>query len=389
MALIVKKFGGTSLATSSHITHLAKQIRKDVDNGDSIVVIVSAMSSTTDNLITMASKICNNPETRELDMLLTTGERISMSLFSMALNSFNIKSCSFTGSQVGIITDDNHNNARIIEIRGNRLKDTIKNGIVPVIAGFQGISEKKEITTLGRGGSDTTAVAIATFLEADECEIYTDVDSVLTADPRIIPNAKNIKEISYNEMLEMASLGSAVIHPRAVALAKKFNIKLRVKSSFNEGEGTMISDDSSMEGFIVRGISHKEDLTAISLKTKIDINTLLNEIYKNNIKIKFFVNKNHDSITFIIDSDKISIALTALEKITESVKVNNDIAAISIIGIGLNNNMNINKKILDITDKYAKEIETIFFNEFSLTIISGKSIMSKLITKFSKAFNLE
>ncbi len=388
MALIVKKFGGTSLATSAHITHLAKQIRKDIDKGDSIVVIVSAMSSTTDNLLTMASQICDDPETRELDMLLTTGERISMSLFSMALNSFNIKSYSFTGSQVGIITDDNHNNARIIEIRGNRLKDAVKNGIVPVIAGFQGISEKKEITTLGRGGSDTTAVAIAAFLNADECEIYTDVDSVLTADPRIVPNAKNIKEISYSEMLEMASLGSAVLHPRSVALAEKFNIKLRVKSSFNEGEGTMISDGNSMEGFIVRGISHKENLTAISLKTKININTLHDKMYSQNIKIKFFINKNQDSITFIIDRNNINKTLTALEEITESVKVNNDIAAISIIGIGLNNNLDINNKILKITNKYANEIEAIFFNEFSLTIISGKSIMNKLIMKFSETFDL-
>ncbi|MFO8062876.1 MAG: aspartate kinase [bacterium] len=388
MALIVKKFGGTSLATPSHIMHLAGTVRDEIDRGNKIVIIVSAMNKTTDELTAMASEICDHPNKREMDMLLTTGERISMALFSMALNSYNIKSYSYTGSQVGIITTPDHTDAKIIEIRGTRLKEALKKNITPIIAGFQGVSASREITTLGRGGSDTTATAIASYLSAERCEIYTDVDGVYTVDPHIVYNAKHVKEIAYEEMLIMASTGSRILHPRSVEIAMKNNLKLCVKSSFNEGVGTMITDRNAIEGMDVRGISHRENLTALNIKTNESIMDIIKLLSENDMDFEMFANKSQDAVTLITDSNSVSDILARIEEKSESISINNDLSIITIIGSGLYHNKDVLKKILRITDKYKNDIFTIIKDELKFSIVTKKPYLSKLLSELSEELGL-
>lgn len=389
MSVIVKKFGGTSLATSSHIMHQARKIRDEIKKGNQVIIIVSAMNKTTDELGMLASEISMHPNTREMDMLLTSGERISMSLFAMALNSFHIQSCSFTGSQVGIITSDNHNNARILKIRGQRLRDALKRGITPVIAGFQGVSERKEITTLGRGGSDTTAAAVAAYMKADICEIYTDVDAVFSADPRIVYNAKYIESISYDEMLVMADLGTRVLHPRAVEIARRFGIPLCVKSSFNQGVGTMVVDRDNIESMEIRGISHSDDLSIVQLKCSNDIISVLDTVYSADVKIRFIIKRDNEALSFVVKSDDVNRVLGAIEQECSSISVNSDISAVSIIGYAITEDKTSRDVLLKLTAKYADAIESFIFSELAVTIIIKSIHMEKLVREAAKAFSLE
>lgn len=389
MSLIVKKFGGTSLATSSHIMHQARKVRDEINKGNQVIIIVSAMNKTTDELGVLASQISTQPNTREMDMLLTSGERISMSLFAMALNAFQVKSCSFTGSQVGIITTGDHNNARIIRIKGQRLEEALNKGITPVIAGFQGVSEDKEITTLGRGGSDTTAAAVAAYMKADICEIYTDVDGVYSADPRIVYNAKYIDAISYDEMLVMAHLGSRVLHPRAVEIARHFKIPLFVKSSFNQGVGTMVIDKDRIEAMEIRGISHSDNLSVISLKCSRDLISVLKTVYSVNTEILFSIRKSGNTISFIVNSNSVNKVLGAIEEQCESVTVNSDISAVSVIGYAINRDSSARNTLLELTDQYKDFIDSVIFSELSVTIIIKSIHMEKFIKEASRAFALE
>jgi aspartate kinase len=261
MALVVQKFGGTSVGTPERIQLVAKRIAQTHAQGDQLVVVVSAMGHTTDELIDLAHRVSKRPPNREMDMLLTTGERISMALLSMALADLKVPALSLTGSQTGIITDQSHRRARIRRILGDRVKSALQLGSVVIVAGFQGVSETKEITTLGRGGSDTTAVALAVALRAEKCEIYTDVDGVYSADPRIVKQAKFWKKIPHDLMVEMATRGAGVLHPRSVELAKQFNVPLCVKNSLNEHEGTTVisreskQQNQGMEDFQVTGVT--------------------------------------------------------------------------------------------------------------------------------------
>ncbi len=259
MALIVQKFGGTSVGTPERIRSVANRIARSQGEGHQLVVVVSAMGHTTDELIDLAHRVSKNPPHREMDMLLTSGERISMALLSMALSDCNVQARSFTGSQSGIITDESHRRARIRSILGDRVRLTLKEGVVAIVAGFQGVSEKKEITTLGRGGSDTSAVALAAALQADACEIFTDVDGVYSADPRIVPQAQLWNVISHDLMVEMATRGAGVLHPRSVELAKQFGVSLKVRNSLNENEGTAVVSSllktRGMEEFGVVGVT--------------------------------------------------------------------------------------------------------------------------------------
>ncbi|HQQ67673.1 MAG TPA: aspartate kinase [Candidatus Cloacimonadota bacterium] len=262
MAIIVKKFGGTSVGSVELIRKIAKRLAKDYHRGDQLVVVVSAMAKTTDNLFSLAYEITRHPSRRELDMLLTAGERISMSLLSLSLMEEGIPSISFTGSQSGIITDNHHGNAKILKVNAYRIHEELAKDKIVIVAGFQGVSTAKEITTLGRGGSDTSAVALACYLGAEKCEIFTDVDGVYTADPRIVPGASFIKEIGYADMLALAYSGSKVLHPRAVEFACKYHVPVEVKSSFTFAEGTMIRAENSpkeslMEDRFVSAIAHK------------------------------------------------------------------------------------------------------------------------------------
>jgi aspartate kinase len=254
MSLILQKFGGTSVGSPERIRLVADRIARSKSKGNDVVVVVSAMGHTTDELISLAHRVSNQPPHREMDMLLTAGERISMALLSMALADCKIPAISFTGSQSGIITDQSHRRARIRRILGDRIRLAIQEGKVPIVAGFQGVSETKEITTLGRGGSDTTAVALAAALKAEACEIYTDVDGVYSADPRVVPQARLWKTLPHDLMIEMATRGAGVLHPRSVELAKQFGVKLKVRNSLNENEGTVL-ETKGMEDYSVTGVS--------------------------------------------------------------------------------------------------------------------------------------
>ncbi|MEO0234016.1 MAG: aspartate kinase [candidate division WOR-3 bacterium] len=389
MALIVKKFGGTSLATPDLIKHLAKKVALDIKSGNKVVVVVSAMGKTTNELISMAKSLTSNPDQREMDMLLTAGERISMALFSMALNSLDIKAYSFTGSQVGIITTSTHTDAKIITVKGERLLEALSNGITPIIAGFQGISSTKEITTLGRGGSDTTAVAIAAFLKADLCEIYTDVDGVYKVDPRIVPESKIIKKISYDEMLLMSHLGSKVLHPRSVEIAKKYKIPIAVKSSFNEGEGTMVTNIENIESSGVNSISVKDDLALVSMKTgDLGLVKFLNDLNEKDLRIELFITKSLENISLVISQDKVNDLLPLVENFSNSLSVSSDISLISLIGEGISEDKNIIKTIIEIVSKYDKDIFGIFTNKISYTIVTKKAYKEKIVKEVGKRFEL-
>lgn len=271
MALIVQKYGGTSVGTPERIGKVADRIARARAHGDSIAVVVSAMGRSTDDLIALAHQISENPPAREMDMLLTTGERVSMALLSMALQVRGVRATSLTGSQSGIITDSSHRRARIRKVLGDRIRHGLNDGSVVIVAGFQGVSEEKEITTLGRGGSDTTAVALAAALEAERCEIYTDVDGVFSADPRKIKAVRFHRVLSHEIMVEMALRGAGVLHPRCVELAKKYAVKLSVRSSFNEKEGTEIMSKKEMskhdlEAMRFAGVSADDDKMLVRLK---------------------------------------------------------------------------------------------------------------------------
>ncbi len=258
MSLIVQKFGGTSVGTPERIRSVASRIAKTYQAGNRLVVVVSAMGHTTDELVDLAYRVSKNPPNREVDMLLTAGERISMALLSMALADLEVPALSFTGSQSGIITDQSHRRARIQKILGDRIRSALAEGYVAIVAGFQGVSAAKEITTLGRGGSDTTAVALAAALKADVCEIFTDVDGVYSADPRVVPEARLWSTIPHSFMVEMANRGAGVLHPRSVDLAKQYQVPLRVRNSLNENEGTIVVSSSTgvgMEDFSVTGVA--------------------------------------------------------------------------------------------------------------------------------------
>lgn len=267
MAVIVKKFGGTSVGSVGLIKNIADKIASGMQKGDSLVLVVSAMAKTTDELFTLAHAVSPHPNRREMDMLLTAGERISMSLMSFALQERGISSISFTGSQSGIITDSRHGNARILNVKAFRIKEELALGKVVIVAGFQGVSVAKEITTLGRGGSDTSAVALASYLKADLCEIFTDVEGVYTADPRLVKEPRRLSEVGYDAMLALSYNGSKVVHPRAVEFACKYNIPVEVKSSFTFLPGTMIrlEKDIQVEDRVLTAIAHKEDLIRYGL----------------------------------------------------------------------------------------------------------------------------
>ncbi len=272
MALIVQKFGGTSVGTPQRISLVADRIAKAHGKGNKLVVVVSAMGQTTDELIELARKVSRAPSQREMDMLLSVGERISMSLLSMALMDRGVRAISFTGSQTGIVTNQSHSRARIKHILGDRVRESLAKGMVAIVAGFQGVSEGKEITTLGRGGSDTTAVALAAALRADLCEIFTDVDGIFSADPCIVPSARLLKKISHDVMVEMSIRGAGVLHPRSVELAKQYSVPLCVRSSLNEKEGTSVvaaklnNDSKGMEDFRVTGVTSDKDKMLISIE---------------------------------------------------------------------------------------------------------------------------
>lgn len=346
--IIVQKYGGTSVGSIDRIKNVAKQIISVKNEGHKVVVVVSAMADTTNSLIEKAKAINEEPSDRELDMLLSTGEQISISLLAMAIQSLNHDVISLTGAQCGIVTDGNHKKARITEINTDRILKELSENKIVIVAGFQGISKDNNITTLGRGGSDTTAVAIAAALQADKCEIYTDVDGVYTTDPRVVKNAKLLDQISYDEMLELASLGAKVLHPRSVELARKFNIALVVKSSFKKSKGTEIVEVDAVEKVSVRGVSLDKNIAKISILEVPDkpgiAFKLFSTLSKNNIQVDMIIqNINRQSvndISFTIKQEDLQDAIKISQKIVDQIgakKVVYDqaVSKLSVVGTGI------------------------------------------------------
>ena len=348
MGLIVQKFGGSSVADAQKVENVARRVTDTYNEGNSVVVVVSAQGDTTDDFLDKAAEINTAPSKREMDVLLSAGEQISMALLAMAIEKLGYPVVSLTGWQAGIKTTSNYSDARIRTIDTERLERELDMKRIVIVAGFQGINKYDDITTLGRGGSDTTAVALAAALHADKCEIYTDVDGVYTADPRIVPDAKKLKDVSYDEMLELASLGANVLHNRSVELALKYNVKLEVKSSFQRVDGTVVKEVKNVEKMMVRGVTRDNDVARISIvgidntpgkafrvfsllaKANVNVDVILQSIGRNDTKdISFTVTeKQLDDAVAVINENLETIG-------AESVEFNKDVSKVSIVGAGM------------------------------------------------------
>ena len=396
--LIVKKFGGTSVQDKERIYNVAKRCKEDYEKGNDIVVVLSAMGKQTDELIKLAKDINEDVPKREMDMLLTVGEQTSVALMSMALSKLNIPSISLNAFQVPIYTTNVYGNSRIKEIRTERIKEELSKGKIVIITGFQGIDEGDNYTTLGRGGSDTTAVALASVLKADLCQIYKDVEGVYTADPRIVPNAKKIDEITYDEMLEFASLGAGVLHNRAVELAKKNKIPLDVRSSLNEKEGTIVKEMADMEKMLVSGVTADSDIVYIAVKG-------ITERKGAEYKLFDALGKKHINVDIIIqslrDDEKIDISFTVHkdnEKETveiikqtfteyEKIDVQKNMAKVSIVGSGMMTNAGAAAKMFEALHEQNIEIKMISTSEIRLSVlIDEENITKALVSVHDKFF---
>lgn len=403
MALIVQKFGGTSVASIERINAVAEHVCACRLAGDDIVVVVSAMSGETDRLLGLAKEINPQPHGRELDVVLSTGEQVTIGLLSMALEARGCPARSYTGNQVSIRTDNAHNKARITGIDDQRVRSDLAAGRVVVVAGFQGVNETGCITTLGRGGSDTTAVAIAAALKADECRIYTDVDGVYTADPRIVPQARRLERITYEEMLEMASLGSKVLQIRSVEFASKYNVNLRVLSSFKEGYGTLITEEvESMEQALISGIAHNRDeakLTVVGVPDKPGIAShILGPIAAANIEVDMIVQNvgadNTTDFTFTVHRNDYDRALQILEQVAADLgakRVNGDnkIIKISVVGVGMRSHAGIASMMFRALADEGINIMMISTSEIKISVVIAEKYLELGVRTLHSAFELD
>ncbi len=400
--LVVQKYGGSSVANVKRIQKVAQRVVGYSKKGYQLVIVVSALGDTTDQLIELADKINPNPSQREMDMLLSTGEQISVALLAMAIHKLGARAISFTGSQVGIITDTSHTQARIIKINGNKIKEELKKGNIVIVAGFQGVTLNQDITTLGRGGSDLTAVAIAKELKADSCEIYTDVEGIYTTDPRIEPRARKIKKITYDEMLEMASLGAQVMQSRSIEVAKKFDVPLHVRSSFSDKSGTLIIKEvKKMEDVVVNGITLNKNEAKITLCGVLDKPGVAVKLFKNladaGVSVDMIVqNVSHTrstDISFTIaksESAKAAkIAKLVAKKIgAGEVLLDEDIARVSIVGVGMKSHRGVAAKMFGILADNKINIEMISTSDISISCIIKKKNAEIAVRKLHKEFRL-
>ena len=386
MALIVKKFGGSSVATPDKMRAIVQRVLKGSQPDDKIVIVVSAMGKSTDKLIELASQITSKTYGREMDMLLSTGEQVSIALMAMAFQEAGHKSISFTGAQAGITTSDAFNKGRILDIQPDRILKALDEGNIVIVAGFQGITDSGDITTLGRGGSDTTAVAIAGAIHADVCEIYTDVEGIYTSDPRVVPNAQKMKEITYGEMLEMAKLGAGVMQPRAVEMGSRFNIPIHVRSTFSENEGTIIQEAYSMEikQYLIRGVAEDKNVAKITvpgIPNKPGYAYKLFETLANaNVVVDMIVqsvrvaNEGVTDITFTISRDELASAKDVLEQIkgmmpVEDILIDDKMAKVSVVGAGMAGHPGIASGMFGVLGKNNINIEIISTSEISITCL--------------------
>jgi aspartate kinase len=400
MSVVVIKFGGTSLATPVLIRRAAQKVARYRKKHD-VITVVSAMAHTTDELFAMSKRISPSPKARELDMLLTAGERISVALFSMALERLNLEAVSFTGSQVGIITDTTHTDARILEIKGDRLKQALAAHKIPVVCGFQGVSLEKEITTLGRGGSDTTAVALGAALGAERCIIFTDVDGVFTEDPHRYPGAKKIGSLSYGEMLELSCRGTQVLHPRASSIAARYCIPIEIRNSFNNRAGTIITAVEGMEHPKPRAMTHCEDLYLVTLvqvlKRPQYLSQILTEIAEAGIHLKFFFHGVSDEkrfdLSFITPLDERTAVKKILRGIMKKlrirqVKESTDICSLSIIGRGIGSESTVLTQTFAALSHARIHIEAVTTSELSINIFLKRTYLDRAVKVLLKKFRL-
>jgi len=406
MSLIVQKYGGTSVGTPERIRAVARRVARYKSLGHKIVVVVSAISGETNRLIGLAKEIMAEPDPRELDVIVSTGEQVSIGMTTLALIELGIKAKSYTGSQVKILTDDAHTKARILKIDPHNIQEDLDQGYVVVVAGFQGVDEQDNITTLGRGGSDTTGVALAAALKADECQIYTDVDGIYTTDPRVVPEAKKLDSITFEEMLEMASLGSKVLQIRAVEFAGKYKVKLRVLSSFEEeGDGTLITfeEKNKMEDPIISGIAFNRDEAKVSILGVPDkpgiAYQILGPIADANIDVDMIIQNvgavGTTDFTFTVNRIDLSKALGILnEKVkghvgAREVNGNDKIAKVSIVGVGMRSHVGVASQMFRTLSEEGINIDMISTSEIKISVLIDEKYLELAVRALHKAFGLD
>ncbi len=402
-ALVVQKFGGTSVGDSTRIKAVADHVARTRRDGNDVLVVVSAMGKATDDLIRLANEVSTVRPPREMDMLLTSGERVSMALLCMALAELGIDALSFTGSQAGIITDTTHTKATILDIKGDRLRDTIEKGQVPVVAGFQGVSTDHDITTLGRGGSDTTAVALASALGADVCQIYTDVPGVFSADPRIVPNARKLKRLSFEEMLEIAATGGRVLALRSVEFARSYKVPLQVRSSFTWEPGTTIDEeDPSMEQPLVTAVTHdlseaKVTLPGVPDKPGISAK-LFRALANHTINVDMIVQNSSlhgtTDISFTVPEDDLKTSMKIANDLAGEIGVSapqsdSDIAKISLIGAGMKSHPGISATMFEVLANESINIEMISTSPIRLSCVIKRDQAERAVAMLHEAFELD
>ncbi len=404
MALIVQKFGGTSVGSVERIQQVAQKIKGFKEAGDDLVIVVSAMSGETNRLLGLAKQVTNRPNLRELDVMVSTGEQVTIALLCIALEEIGVPAKSYTGAQVRIQTDSSHTKARILSIDEHNIKADLKAGKVVVVAGFQGVDEQGNITTLGRGGSDTTGVALAAALKADECQIYTDVDGVYTTDPRVEPKARRLEKITFEEMLEMASLGSKVLQIRSVEFAGKYNVPLRVLHSFKEGSGTLITIDEevSVEQPIISGIAFSRDEAKLTVRGVPDTpgaaSDILGPISAANIEVDMIVqNISQDGttdFTFTVSRNDYQTALdilndTAKKIAAREVAGNLDIAKVSIVGVGMRSHAGVASRMFGVLAKEGINILMISTSEIKISVLIEEKYLELAVRSLHTAFELD
>jgi aspartate kinase len=403
MALIVQKYGGTSVGTIERIHRVADRVAHTQGEGNQVVVVLSAMSGETDRLVKLAHEVTTVPDERELDMLLSTGERITIALLSMELRGRGINARSFTGRQVGIITDSAHTKARIARVTADRIKEALKQGVIPVVAGFQGINEQSDVTTLGRGGSDLSAVALAAALKADRCVIFTDVDGVYTADPNIVPAARRIDKIAYEEMLEMASLGAKVLQTRSVEFAAKFHVPVEVNSSFKEGKGTLVTkEDADMEAAAVSGVTgdrNQAKITIVGVPDKPGIAArIFGPVAESHINVDMIIqNMSQAALTdlsFTVPRADLKKAVPIIQAVAKgieakTVSVTEAIAKVSLIGVGMRSHSGVAAKMFEVLSREGINIMMISTSEIKISCVIDEKYLELAMRSLHSAFDLD
>jgi aspartate kinase len=403
MALIVQKYGGTSVGTIERIRRVADCVEKALKDGHLVVVVLSAMSGETDRLLKLAHEVTSLPDDRELDMLLSTGERVAIALLAMELRGRGLHARSYTGRQVGIMTDSAHTKARITRVKADRIREALTKGTIPIVAGFQGINEESDVTTLGRGGSDLTAVALAAALKADRCIIYTDVDGVYTSDPNIVPAAGRIDKISYEEMLEMASLGAKVLQSRSVEFAAKFNVPVEVNSSFKEGKGTLVTrEDAGMEDVAVSGVTgdrNQAKLTIVGVPDRPGIAArIFGSVAQANILVDMIIQNVSQAamtdISFTIPRADVKKAVLLIQSVAKeidarSVSVTEAIAKVSLVGVGMRSHSGVAAKMFETLSREGINIMMISTSEIKISCVIDEKYLELAMRALHSAFGLD